>query len=154
MTRTLFPSAPLLVFLLAAFPLMASAAPQTSRTPSIHSRYGGPSYTGKSDLAVLASLERAGGGAGHFAILEALDTMVGVPLVGAELTKLNTQYGRDKVVSWVKVFDFAVTDALKIETKTGMKLPLGRFSRQAARRGACPSWEGQVRDVHCRIPAG
>ena len=49
--------------------------------------------------------------------------MVGSDTVTAEVNKLTTQYGKDKVTSWLTVFDFAVNDSLKIATAAGVALP-------------------------------
>src|SRR5262249_29952413 len=81
-----------------------------------HSRYGGPSYTGKPALTVTASLVEAGGGPANFSIATALTNMVGADLVKAEVAKLTKQYGADKVKTWLSIFDFAVKDALRIAT--------------------------------------
>ncbi len=93
-----------------------------------HSRYGGPSYTGKPALTVTASLVQAGGGPQHFSAAKALTAMAGPALVQAEVGKLTKQYGKEKVDTWLKVFDFAVDDALKIATKAGVRLPKGNLS--------------------------
>ena len=87
------------------------------------SRYAGPVYNGAPALAVTASLVKAGGGAAKYSTATALTSMVGGKLVGAEVGKLTTQYGAEKVKSWLTVFDFAVSDALKIATGAGVKLP-------------------------------
>ena len=87
------------------------------------SRYGGPVYSGDPALAVTASLVAAGGGADSYSTATALTAMVGADTVTAEVGKLTTQYGKDKVDSWLTVFDFAVKDALAIATKAGVTLP-------------------------------
>lgn len=87
------------------------------------SRYGGPVYSGPPALAVTASLVKAGGGADNFSIATALTSMVGPKLVTAEVNKLTTQYGSDKVTQWITTFNFAVGDALKIATADGVTLP-------------------------------
>jgi hypothetical protein len=92
------------------------------------SRYGGPVYTGAPALAVTASLVKAGGGADNFSIATALTSMVGPKLVTAEVNKLTTQYGSDKVAQWITTFNFAVGDALKIATADGVTLPAPTLS--------------------------
>jgi hypothetical protein len=92
------------------------------------SRYGGPVYTGAPALAVTASLVKAGGGADNFSIATALTSMVGPKLVTAEVNKLTTQYGSDKVTQWITTFNFAVGDALKIATADGVTLPNATLS--------------------------
>lgn len=86
-------------------------------------RYGGPSYGGAPALNVTASLIAAGGGVEKFSIAKALTSMVGEKLVKAEVGKLTTQYGADKVKTWITVFDFAVQDAARVATAAGVKLP-------------------------------
>lgn len=87
------------------------------------SRYGGPVWTGAPALNVTASLVSAGGGAGNFSIATALTSMVGPDLVTGEVTKLTKQYGKEKVDSWITVFNFAVDDALDKATAAGVTLP-------------------------------
>ena len=87
------------------------------------SRYGGPIYSGAPALSVTASLVAAGGGPVHFSTAAALTSMLGKATVGAEVKKLTAQYGAANVGQWLKTFDFAVGDALKIATAKGVKLP-------------------------------
>ena len=87
------------------------------------SRYGGPAYTGAPNLAATAALVAAGGGAAHFSIATALTSMVGADLTNKEVAKLTKQYGKANVASFLKTFDFAVKDALKVATAAGVKLP-------------------------------
>ena len=86
-------------------------------------RFGGPVYNGAPALNVTAALVAAGGGPAHFSTAKALTEMVGAPTVTAEVAKLTKQYGAVKVALWLKTFDFAVGDALKIATAKGIKLP-------------------------------
>jgi len=86
-------------------------------------RFGGPVYSGKPNLVATASLVAAGGGAANYSTATALVSMVGKDTVNAEVAKLTKQYGKDEVTQWLKTFDFAVTDALKIATNAGVKLP-------------------------------
>jgi hypothetical protein len=89
----------------------------------MHGRFGGPVYNGPPALDVTAALVTAGGGVGHYSTATALTSMVGKTLVNAEVGKLTKQYGATKVGQWLKTFDFAVDDALKIATAAGVKLP-------------------------------
>ena len=91
-------------------------------------RFGGPVYSGAPALAVTASLVAAGGGADKFSTATALTNMLGAETVKAEVGKLNKQYGSAAVNTWLKTFDFAVTDALKIATAAGVKLPEATLS--------------------------
>lgn len=87
------------------------------------SRYGGPIYTGAPALTVTASLVAAGGGPVKFSTATALTAMLGKATVDAEVAKLTKQYGAAATAAWLKTFDFAVTDALKVATAKGVKLP-------------------------------
>jgi hypothetical protein len=87
------------------------------------SRYGGPIYSGAPALGVTAALVAAGGGAAKYSTATALTTMLGAPTVKAEVAKLTTQYGAAAVTQWLKTFDFAVGDSLKIATAKGIALP-------------------------------
>jgi len=86
-------------------------------------RYGGPVYNGAPALPVTVALVMAGGGPGKFSTATALTSMVGSDLVNAEVGKLTKQYGKDRVTLWLKTFDFAVNDAVKVATDAGVKLP-------------------------------
>jgi hypothetical protein len=86
-------------------------------------RFGGPVYSGPPALAVTASLVAAGGGADKYSTATALTSMLGQDTVNAEVAKLTKQYGADAVKMWLKTFDFAVDDSLKIATAAGVKLP-------------------------------
>jgi len=86
-------------------------------------RYGGPIYNGKPALAVTAALVAAGGGAAKYSTATALTAMLGKATVTAEVAKLTKQYGAAAATQWLKTFDFAVGDALKIATADGVTLP-------------------------------
>lgn len=90
---------------------------------AMHGRFGGPVYTGAPALGVTAALVMAGGGPAKFSTATALTTMVGKATVAAEVAKLSKQYGAPAVTQWLKTFDFAVGDSLKIATAKGVKLP-------------------------------
>jgi hypothetical protein len=109
---------------LAALTLISSACfSQDTGMKMDMCRYGGPVYNGSPALKVTASFVSAGGGPGDFSIANALTAMVGEKVVQAEVGKLNNQYGKEKVDSWIEVFNFAVKDSLKIATAAGVSLP-------------------------------
>jgi hypothetical protein len=89
----------------------------------VMTRYGGPGYDGKPALNVTAALIAAGGGAKNFSAVTAMNAMAGPKLAAAEISKLTKQYGKARVDRWVKVFDFAVKDAVRIATEAKVKLP-------------------------------
>ncbi len=104
----------------------ATAAPVSNMKDSAmkaNSRYGGPAYTGAPNLAATSALVAAGGGAANFSIATALTSMVGADLTNKEVAKLTKQYGKANAASFIKTFDFAVKDALKVATAAGVKLP-------------------------------
>jgi hypothetical protein len=90
---------------------------------TMHGRFGGPVYTGAPALNVTAALVMAGGGPAKYSTAAALTAMVGKATVNAEVAKLTKQYGAAAVGQWLKTFDFAVNDSLKIATAKGIKLP-------------------------------
>jgi hypothetical protein len=90
---------------------------------AMHGRFGGPVYTGAPALNVTAALVMAGGGPAKYSTAAALTAMVGKATVTAEVAKLSKQYGAAAVMQWLKTFDFAVNDSLKIATAKGIKLP-------------------------------
>lgn len=91
-------------------------------------RFGGPIYNGPPALAVTSSLVAAGGGASNYSTAKALTNMLGAATVNAEVAKLTKQYGADNVNIWLKTFDFAVNDSLKIATAAGVTLPAPTLS--------------------------
>jgi hypothetical protein len=108
--------------------ILAIAAPMdtgtdTSTMGTMHGRFGGPVYDGAPALNVTAALVKAGGGAANFSTAKALVSMLGADTVNAEVGKLTKQYGKDEVGTWLKTFDFAVADSLKIATSAGVMLP-------------------------------
>ena len=94
------------------------------------SRYGGPVYGGAPALAVTASLVEAGGGT-DWSFVKAVTSIAGEKTANAEVAKLTKQYGKARAGTFVKVFDFAVADALRIATAAGVKLPEGDLKGKA-----------------------
>ncbi|HLW38496.1 MAG TPA: hypothetical protein VKR99_08725 [Candidatus Eremiobacteraceae bacterium] len=112
----------------AAFADMKDTGKDTMVNGQQHGRFGGPVYAGQPNLAATASLVAAGGGAANYSTATALVAMVGKDTVDAEVTKLSNQYGKAAVGMWLKTFDFAVNDSLKIATNAGVKLPAPALS--------------------------
>jgi len=100
-----------------------SMGQDTAMSGTMHGRFGGPVYDGAPALGVTAALVEVGGGAANYSTASALVGMLGKPTVDAEVAKLSKQYGADAVTLWLKTFDFAVDDSLKIATDAGIKLP-------------------------------
>lgn len=90
---------------------------------SVTNMFGGPIYDGKPALAVTAALVKAGGGAQDFSFSRALVSMLGKKTVNAEVAKLQKQYGKDEVATFITGMDYAVKDGLKQATEAGIKLP-------------------------------
>jgi hypothetical protein len=101
----------------------SDAGKDTTVNGEMHGRFGGPVYTGAPALDVTAALVMAGGGPAKYSTATALTSMLGKATVDAEVAKLTKQYGAANVGLWLKTFDFAVDDSLKIATAAGIKLP-------------------------------
>lgn len=105
---------------LAASNKMMAASAGVTMQPS---RFSGPGvYTGKPALQVTLSMIIAGGGPSNFSTVTLLKTLTG-PKFDAEVGKLTKQYGKDKVASFLKVFDFVVADSLRIVKEKHVMLP-------------------------------
>lgn len=107
----------------AAMSKPTDAGKDTMMSGTMHGRFGGPVYSGAPALGVTAALVMAGGGPAKFSTAAALTKMLGAATVTAEVGKLSKQYGAPAVTQWLKTFDFAVDDSLKIATAKGIKLP-------------------------------
>jgi hypothetical protein len=87
------------------------------------SRFSGPGvYTGKPALQVTLSMVLAGGGPANFNTVTLLKDLTGQKF-DAEVAKLTKQYGKDKVGNFLKVFDFVVSDTLRIVKEKQITLP-------------------------------
>ncbi len=91
-------------------------------------RYGGPIYRKSTDLPTTNAFIEAGGGAGNFSAAAALTSLLGKATTDAEIDKLNAQYGQPAVKSFIDVFNFAVNDAAKIATASGVTFPAPALS--------------------------
>ncbi len=100
--------------------MAADTTPGVQLTPS---RFSGPGvYTGAPALGVTLSMVIAGGGPKDFDTVTLVKSLAG-KLAGPELTKLTTQYGKDKIGSFATVFNYVVNDTLAIVTKAKVALP-------------------------------
>lgn len=87
------------------------------------SRFSGPGvYTGKPALPVTLSMIVAGGGPQNFSTVTLLKGLTGEKF-DAEAGKLTTQYGKDKVGNFLQVFNFVVSDSLRIVNEKHIALP-------------------------------
>jgi len=96
---------------------------KTSSAKPAMNWYGGPVYHGQPDLKATAALVRAGGGAENFSFSKALVNMLGEKTVNAEVSKLQNQYGKKNVKSFISGMDYAVTNGLKRASQAGVTLP-------------------------------
>ena len=102
-------------FKLAAILLLA-AMPNVTMQPS---RFSGPGvYTGKPALQVTLSMVEAGGGPSDFKTVTLVKTLTGDKF-NAEVGKLTNQYGKQKVGNFLNIFEFIVSDTLKIVKQKG-----------------------------------
>lgn len=85
--------------------------------------FGGTSYLGDPELAVTAALVATGGGAENFSFATALVAMLGEEVVNNELGKLNKQYGKQEVDTFISGMDMAVGFGLARATEAGISLP-------------------------------
>lgn len=87
------------------------------------SRFSGPGvYTGQPALQVTLSMVMAGGGPSNFKTVTLLKTLTGDKF-NAEVGKLTKQYGQTKINNFINVFQFIVSDTLKIVNQKHIALP-------------------------------
>jgi hypothetical protein len=104
----------------AALVLAAGMMPMVTNQPS---RFSGPGvYTGKPALQVTLSMIMAGGGPANFQTVTLVKTLTGNKF-NAEVGKLTKQYGKTKVGNFLTVFQYVVSDSLKIVTAKHVALP-------------------------------
>jgi hypothetical protein len=131
--------------------------------------FGGPVYSGAPALPVTAALVKAGGGAAHFKFSTALVSMLGQKTVNAEVAKLEKQYGKKAVTSFINGMTFDVDDALKRATEKGIKLPTApadlagvKLAKTLVSAGTVPDgtfWAGYLfdkalsHDLHVQVMA-
>ena len=94
--------------------------PNVTNQPS---RFSGPGvYTGAPALPVTLSMVIAGGGPSSFNTVTLIKTLTG-PKYNAEVGKLTNQYGKAKVGNFITVFNFVVSDSLRIVKEKHVALP-------------------------------
>ena len=98
----------------------ATWLPNVTDAPS---RFSGPGvYTGAPALPVTLSMIIAGGGPSNFKTLTLVHVLAG-PKTDAEVAALNQKFGATKVGNFVTVFEFVVTDSLRIVKEKNIALP-------------------------------
>ena len=87
------------------------------------SRFSGPGvYSGAPALPVTLSMIIAGGGPSNFNSLTLVKTLAGSH-TGAEVASLTKKFGKDKVGNFLTVFNYVVSDSLKIVGEKHIALP-------------------------------
>jgi hypothetical protein len=100
-----------------------TTAKMMSDVKPMASRFSGPGvYTGAPALPVTLSMIVAGGGPSDYKTTTLLKTLTGSKF-DAEVAKLTNQYSKEKVGSFIDVFDFVVADSLKIVKEKNVALP-------------------------------
>src|SRR5438270_12241182 len=108
---------------LAADSMMGKSKMMSNDVKPMASRFSGPGvYVGKPALPVTLSMVIAGGGPSNFKSTTLVKTLTG-PKFDAEVGKLTKQYGKDKVGQFITVFDFVVSDSLRIVKEKHVALP-------------------------------
>jgi hypothetical protein len=97
-------------------PAQAADAPMKARFSSAGV------YAGPPNLPLTLSMIVAGGGPANFKSTTLVGTLAG-PATKAEVAKLTKQFGAAKLQSFLTVFDFVVSDSLKIVTAKHVALP-------------------------------
>ena len=106
-----------------ALPAFAASPMSSDLNMNAPSRFSGPGvYSGKPALPVTLSMIVAGGGPSNFSTLTLIQTLAG-DKTSAEVAKLKKQFGDAKVANFVKVFDFVVSDSLRIVKEKNIALP-------------------------------
>ncbi len=107
-------AATLLAPLVAATP--ASAQPPRARFSNVLS------YVGAPDLPLTLSMIEAGGGPSRFETTKLVGVLAGAQ-TQAEVKKLTSEYGSADVTSFLNVFNYVVSDALRIAAQDHVALP-------------------------------
>ena len=98
----------------------AKLLPNVTAQPS---RFSGPCvYTGPPALPVTLSMIVAGGGPSNFQTPTLVKALAG-DKADAEVKSLTDKFGAAKVGNFVKVFEFVVSDSLKIVKEKNVALP-------------------------------
>jgi hypothetical protein len=88
-----------------------------------HARYSqAPVYTGAPTLPLTLSVIVAGGGPSNFDSTKLVGVLAG-SLTDAEVKKLSAQFGADNVGSFLKTFNFVISDSLRLVMAAKVPLP-------------------------------
>ena len=114
-------------FSLAAVAIVATAAllgsAAQAQPPDTKARYSNAGvYSGPPDLPLTLSMIEAGGGPAHFKSTTLVGVLAG-PATKAEVAKLTKQFGAKNLQSFLTVFDFVVSDSLRLVNEKHVALP-------------------------------
>ncbi|HTU68936.1 MAG TPA: hypothetical protein VMF11_01330 [Candidatus Baltobacteraceae bacterium] len=85
-----------------------------------------------SNLNLGSTLIATGGGAGSYSTIRAFDRMVGPDTVLTNENKIAAQYGQTNVNQFIRMFDYAISDAWKVAGEDNVSMPPpGQLSGQA-----------------------
>lgn len=108
---------------LTAASLPAGAQDQMSGMTMDHARFSrAPVYTGAPNLPLTLSVVVAGGGPTAFDSAKLVGVLAG-SLTSAEVKKLSDQFGSESVGSFLRTFDFVISDALALVKQNNIALP-------------------------------
>lgn len=100
-----------------------SAPAAQAQAPAAKARFSEAGvYSGPPTLPLTLSMIVAGGGPADFKSTKLVGTLAG-PATKAEVAKLTKQFGAQKLQSFLTVFDFVVSDSLRLVTAKKIALP-------------------------------
>jgi hypothetical protein len=106
----------------AALVIGAAALPATAQMSGMARFSRAPIYTGNPNLPLTLSVIVAGGGPSSFDSAKLVGALAG-PLAPAEVKSLTAQFGADNVTSFLTVFNFVISDSLRLVTAANVPLP-------------------------------
>ncbi len=107
----------------AALLVTAGGFVATARADAPRARFSNVlSYVGAPDLPLTLSMIEAGGGPSDFQTPKLVGVLAGAS-TAAEVKKLTGEYGAKDVTSFLDVFDYVVSDSLRLATQAHVALP-------------------------------
>jgi hypothetical protein len=106
----------------AALVIGAAALPATAQMSGMARFSRAPIYTGNPNLPLTLSVIVAGGGPSSFDSAKLVGALAG-PLAPTEVKSLTAQFGADNVTSFLTVFNFVISDSLRLVTAANVPLP-------------------------------
>jgi len=103
--------------------LVTATMPAGAADNTGQARYSAaPVYTGSPNLPLTLSMIVAGGGPANFDSTKLVGTLAG-PLAPAEVQSLTAKFGAANVASFLTVFNFVISDSLRLVTAAKVPLP-------------------------------